>query len=209
MKKIVLATGNPHKVEEFNRFFAEHDFPVVLLSLREAGFSGELIEDADTFEGNAHRKAQTVARATGMLCVADDSGLEVDALGGAPGVFSARYAGGHGDDEANIRKLLEELRDVPDEKRTARFVCAICAVKCDQNGVESTLFARGTVEGKILREKRGDGKFGYDPVFFYEPLGKTFAELDGTTKNAVSHRGRALENLLAEEKKRNFLLDGE
>ena len=209
MKKIVLATGNPHKVEEFNRFFAERNFPVVLLSMREAGFSGELVEDADTFEGNAHCKALTVARATGMLCVADDSGLEVDALGGAPGVFSARYAGGHGDDEANIRKLLEELRDVPDDRRTARFVCAICAVKFDPNGVESTLLVRGTAEGKILRGKRGDGRFGYDPVFFYEPLGKTFAELDGTTKNAVSHRGRALENLLAEAKERNFFLNGE
>ncbi len=207
MKEVVLATGNPHKVEEFNRFFTEHDFPVVLLSMREAGFSDELVEDADTFEGNAYRKALPVARATGMLCIADDSGLEVDALGGAPGVLSARYAGRHGDDEANIRRLLQELRDVPDEKRTARFVCAICAVKPDPNGGEpEVLTVRGTAEGKILRVKRGNGDFGYDPVFLYEPLGKAFAELDGTTKNAVSHRGKALEQLL---EKRNFFLCAE
>lgn len=202
MTRIVLATGNAHKVEEFRRFFQEHNIPVELLSMREAGFSGEIDEDADTFEGNAFLKASAVAKATGMLCIADDSGLEVDALDGAPGVHSARYAGVHGDDEANIRRLLEELRDVPDERRTARFVCAICAVKPGVKGKHLTV--RGSAEGKILREKRGEGTFGYDPVFLYEPLDKTFAELDGNTKNAVSHRGHALELLLRE---RNFFLD--
>lgn len=204
MTTVVLATGNAHKVEEFRRFFREHEVPVDLLSMRDAGFSGEIAEDADSFEGNAFLKASAVASATGMLCIADDSGLEVDALGGAPGIHSARYAGGHGDDEANIRRLLEELREVPEEKRTARFVCAVCAVKPGVDGEEpAVLTVRGTVEGKILREKRGDGTFGYDPVFLYEPLGKTFAELDGNTKNQVSHRGRALELLLQE---RNFFL---
>lgn len=202
MTRIVLATGNAHKVEEFRRFFRDHGIPAELLSMREAGFSGEIDENADTFEGNAFLKASAVAEATGMLCIADDSGLEVDALGGAPGVHSARYAGVHGDDEANIRRLLEELRDVPDEHRIARFVCAVCAVK---PGAEAQrLTVRGIAEGKILREKRGEGTFGYDPVFLYEPLGKTFAELDGKTKNAVSHRGHALEQLLRE---RNFFLD--
>lgn len=204
MTTVVLATGNAHKVEEFRRFFREHDFPVRLLSMRDAGFSGEIVEDADSFEGNAFLKAFAVARATGMLCIADDSGLEVDALGGAPGIHSARYAGKHGDDEANIRRLLEELREVQEEKRTARFVCAVCAVKPGVDGQEpAVLTVRGTAEGKILREKRGDGTFGYDPIFLYEPLGKTFAELDGNTKNQVSHRGRALELLLQE---RNFFL---
>lgn len=205
MIKAVLATGNAHKVEEFCRFFREHDLPLELISMRDAGFSGEIVEDADSFEGNAFLKASAVAIATGMLCIADDSGLEVDALGGAPGIHSARYAGGHGDDEANIRRLLEELREVPEEKRTARFVCAICVVKPGKTGEEpAVLTLRGTSEGKILWEKRGEGTFGYDPVFLYEPLGKTFAELDGNTKNQVSHRGRALELLLQE---RNFLLE--
>ena len=204
MTTVVLATGNAHKVEEFRRFFREHEVPVELLSMRDAGFSGEIVEDADSFEGNAFLKAFAVAKATGMLCIADDSGLEVDALDGAPGIHSARYAGGHGDDEANIRRLLEELREVPEEKRTARFVCAICAVKPGIVGEEpAVLTVRGTAEGKILREKRGVGTFGYDPVFLYEPLGKTFAELDGNTKNQISHRGRALELLLRE---RNFFL---
>ena len=205
MTTVVLATGNAHKVEEFRRFFREHEIPVELLSMRDAGFSGEIIEDADTFEGNAFLKASAVAAATGMLCIADDSGLEVDALDGAPGIHSARYAGSHGDDEANNRRLLEELREVPEEKRTARFVCVICAVKPVRDGKEpAVLTVRGTAEGKILREKRGDGTFGYDPVFLYEPLGKTFAELDGNTKKRVSHRGRALELLMRE---RNFFLN--
>ena len=205
MKTVVLATGNAHKVEEFRRFFREHAFPVELISMRDAGFSGEIAEDADSFEGNAFLKASAVASATGMLCIADDSGLEVDALGGAPGIRSARYAGGHGDDEANIRRLLEELRDVPEEQRTARFVCAICAVKPVKTGEEPvSLTVRGTAEGRILREKRGAGTFGYDPVFLYEPLGMTFAELDGNIKNQVSHRGHALELLLRE---RNFFLE--
>ncbi|MCH5182884.1 MAG: RdgB/HAM1 family non-canonical purine NTP pyrophosphatase [Oscillospiraceae bacterium] len=201
MTTVVLATGNAHKVEEFRRFFRDRELPVELISMREAGFSGEIVEDSDSFEGNAFLKASAVASATGMLCIADDSGLEVDALNGAPGIHSARYAGGHGDDEANIRRLLEELREVPEEKRTARFVCAICAVKPGKDG--ECLTVRGTAEGKILWEKRGAGTFGYDPVFLYEPLGKTFAELDGNTKNKVSHRGRALELLLQE---RNFFL---
>lgn len=205
MKKIVLATGNAHKVEEFRRFFRENGVPVDLISMREAGFTGEIVEDADSFEGNAFLKASAVASATGMLCIADDSGLEVDALGGAPGIHSARYAGTHGDDDANNRRLLEELREVPEERRTARFVCAICAVKSVEAGKKPvSLTVRGVAEGKILREKRGSGTFGYDPLFFYEPLGKTFAELDGNTKNAVSHRGRALELLLRE---RDFFLE--
>lgn len=194
--RAVLATGNAHKVEEFRRFFREHGFQVELLSMREAGYDEEIAEDADTFEGNAFIKASAVAKATGMLSIADDSGLEVDALGGAPGVHSARYAGVHGDDEANIRRLLDELREIPEERRTARFVCAVCAVRPDGEHIT----VRGTAEGKILREKRGEGTFGYDPVFFYEPFGKTFAELDGNTKNAVSHRGHALELLVREKK---------
>lgn len=198
-KKLVLASNNAHKTEEFCRYFREAGLPVQIISMREAGFDGEIVEDADTFEGNALIKAKAVCMATGMCAIADDSGLEVDALGGAPGVHSARYCGRHGDDDANNRKLLQELADVPDEKRTARFVSAICVVRPDGE----TLTVRGTAEGMILREKRGDGTFGYDPLFYYAPLGRTFAELDGSTKNSVSHRGNALTLLL---KNREFFL---
>ena len=204
MKTVVLATGNTHKLEEFRRFFRELDVPIELLSMREAGFTGEIVENGDRFEINAYLKARAVISATGLPCIADDSGLEVDALGGAPGIYSARYAGVHGDDEANIRRLLEEMKDVPEEKRTARFVCVMCVLKPRAEGGDpETMLIRETVEGKILREKRGSGTFGYDPIFLYEPLGKTFAELDGNTKNQISHRGRALEKLLQQL---NFLL---
>lgn len=198
-KTLVLASDNAHKAEEFSRYFADAGVPVSLLTMRQAGFCGEIVEDAVTFEGNALRKARAVSDVTGQLCIADDSGLEVDALGGAPGVFSARYAGVHGDDEANICKLLQQMQAVPDALRTARFVCAVCVVRPD--GAYLTI--RGTVEGKILREKRGTGTFGYDPIFLYEPFQKTFAELDGTTKNEVSHRGNALRQLL---QKQDFFL---
>lgn len=197
--KIVLASNNAHKTEEFRRYFRESGLPIEIVTMREAGFDAEIVEDADTFEGNAYLKAKAVCDATGMCAIADDSGLEVDALGGAPGVYSARYCGRHGDDDANNQKLLRELADVPDEKRTARFVSAICAVRPD--GTQITV--RGTAEGHILREKRGSGTFGYDPLFFYDPLGKTFAELDGSTKNSISHRGNALTLLL---KNRDFFL---
>ncbi len=198
-KKIVLASNNAHKAEEFRRYFRESGLPIEIVTMREAGFDAEIVEDADTFEGNAYLKAKAVCDATGMCAIADDSGLEVDALQGAPGVHSARYCGRHGDDDANNRKLLHELQDVPDEKRTARFVSAICAVRPDGEHIT----VRGTAEGFILREKRGSGTFGYDPLFFYAPLGKTFAELDGSTKNSISHRGNALTLLL---KKRDFFL---
>lgn len=197
--RVVLASDNAHKLEEFRRYFREAELPFEIIPMRESGFSGEIVEDADTFEGNAYLKAKAVAEATGMIAVADDSGLEVDALSGAPGVHSARYAGVHGDDDANNRKLIEALADVPEGKRTARFVSAICVVRPDGESVT----VRGTVEGRILREKRGSGTFGYDPLFYYEPYGKTFAEMDGSAKNAVSHRGNALALLM---KKRDFFL---
>ena len=130
----------------------------------------------------------------GIAAVADDSGLSVDVLGGAPGVYSARYAGSHGDDAANNALLLQNLADVPAEARTARFVCCIACVFPD--GTSFTV--RGETEGRIIDEARGDGGFGYDPYFYYEPYGKTFAELTADQKNAISHRGKAVEKLAAQ-----------
>ncbi len=189
MQTIVLATNNNHKVIEMSRFFEEH-FPgrFEIKTLGQAGYTDEIVEDADTFEGNAFIKANAVCKATGLIAIADDSGLEVDYLGGRPGIYSARYAGKGCSDTDNINKLLGELSGVPYEKRTARFVSVICACYPDGRSIQ----ARGVCEGIILTEKRGSGVFGYDPVFYYPPLGKTFAELSTDVKNTVSHRGNAL-----------------
>ncbi|MBE6579362.1 MAG: XTP/dITP diphosphatase [Ruminococcaceae bacterium] len=199
MKKVILASDNAHKLEEFRRYFREAEIPLEIIPLRESGFSGDIVEDGATFEENALIKARTVSLATGCMAIADDSGLEVDALNGAPGVHSARYAGIHGDDAANNAKLLAELEGVPEEGRTARFVSAVCVFR--EDGEHLTV--RGTAEGRILKEKQGSGTFGYDPLFYYPPFGKTFAELSGTEKNSVSHRGNALTLLM---KKRDFFL---
>ena len=199
MKKIILASDNGHKLEEIRRYFKEAEIPVEIIPLRDSGFSGEIVEDGETFEENALIKARTVALATGCAAIADDSGLEVDALHGAPGVYSARFAGVHGDDNANNAKLLQELDGVPDCKRTARFVSVICVYREDGASVS----VRGTAEGLILTEKKGSGTFGYDSLFYYPPFGKTFAEMDGSEKNSISHRGNALALLM---EKRDFFL---
>jgi XTP/dITP diphosphohydrolase len=192
--KVVVATNNAHKVAELSDFFRkQYSDEVRLISLSESGFSGNIIEDADSFEGNAYKKAGTVCDRTGLAAIADDSGLEVDYLGGRPGVYSARYAGEGCTDEDNIKKLLRELEGVPERQRSARFVSVICA--CFPDG--RTLSARGICEGVILIEKRGSGTFGYDPIFYYPPLGKSFAELELTVKNEISHRGRALQRFSA------------
>ena len=199
MKKIILASDNVHKLEEIRRYFKEAEIPAEIIPLRDSGFSGEIVEDGETFEENALIKARTVALATGCAAIADDSGLEVDALHGAPGVYSARFAGVHGDDNANNAKLLQELDGIPDCKRTARFVSVICVYREDGASVS----VRGTAEGLILTEKKGSGTFGYDPLFYYPPFGKTFAEMDGSEKNSISHRGNALALLM---EKRDFFL---
>ncbi len=191
-KKVVIATNNAHKVSEITTAldFEGWDYS----TLREAGLVSNPVEDADTFEGNARIKALAAHELSGGLAaLADDSGLVVDALGGAPGVFSSRYAGEDGNDAANNEKLLRELGDLPFDQRTARFVCTLVFI--DEDGGETV--ARGTIEGKIGFEERGDGGFGYDPLFypdFYE--GKlTLAEVPQEAKNAISHRGNALRQL--------------
>lgn len=192
MIKIVLATNNSHKVSEFKSCFAQKGYDIEVLTIKEVGFSGEIIEDADSFEGNSYIKAKALCDFTGMIAIADDSGLAVDALNGAPGVYSARYAGEEADDDKNIDKLLSELHKLGDAPRDAKFVCAICVCRPDGE----VLHVRGESEGVIIDERKGDGKFGYDPVFLYPPMNKTFAEMDSLEKNSVSHRGRAIEKLL-------------
>lgn len=191
MIKIVLATNNSHKVSEFKSCFAQKGIEAEIITIAETGFKGEIIENADDFEGNAYLKAKALCDYTGMLCIADDSGLSVDALGGEPGVFSARYAGENATDSDNIKKLLDKMKDIPKEERTAEFVCSICALRPDG----SKLFVRGESKGVILTELHGFGGFGYDPVFFCERFQKTFAQLTSEEKNSISHRGMAIEKL--------------
>jgi XTP/dITP diphosphohydrolase len=187
--KIVLASRNKKKISELNALLEKHIPEIEVLSLDDIGFEDEIVEDGETFEDNAYIKASTVAR-LGYIGVGDDSGLCVDALDGAPGVYSARYAGEHGDDAANNALLLKNLADKDD--RTARFVCAIACVFPED--VSRGYFVRGEVEGRIIDEYRGEGGFGYDPLFYYEPFGKTLAEMSAEEKNSISHRGRAIEN---------------
>ena len=190
--KIVLATNNNHKVEEFKSGFAAKGLDAEIVTIRQTGFSGDIVEDKDTFEGNALIKAKALAEFTGMIAIADDSGLVVDALGGAPGVFSARYAGENATDKENNEKLLKELENCPEGERSGRFVCVICAYRPDGK----TLFVRGESEGEIICAPRGDGNFGYDPIFYYPPFKKTFAEMTMEEKGSISHRGKAIEKLL-------------
>lgn len=197
--RVIIASNNAHKVEEIKTAL---DFPGwTFETLREAGVVSDPAEDADSFEGNARIKATAVkAQMPDCAVLADDSGLEVDALNGAPGVYSSRYAGEDGNDAANNAKLLRELSETPYEARTARFVCTLVFI--NQDGGE--LVARGTVEGKIGYEERGENGFGYDPLFFPDAYNgeKTFAEVPQSEKNSLSHRGKAL-RLLKEKLEAN------
>ena len=163
-------------------------------SLREAGIDHETIEDGETFLANAAKKAREIAQISGCCALADDSGLCVDALDGAPGIYSARYSGVHGDDKANNRKLLEELKDVPDEQRGAHFTCAIVLARPDGSQVE----AEGYFYGRIAHGESGENGFGYDPLFYLPEYGCTSAELSPEEKNRISHRSHALHKLLEE-----------
>jgi XTP/dITP diphosphohydrolase len=190
--KLLFATRNRGKLKELASLVAPHGFEVV--SLDDLSEMAEVIEDAPTFAGNAEKKARAALAATGLPSLADDSGLEVDALSGAPGVYSARWAGvvGEAKDAANNAKLLASLAEVPDERRGARFRCALAFV--DDSG--ALLTAEGTCEGAIARAPRGVGGFGYDPLFLVAGTGCTMAELSADEKNRVSHRGQALRALV-------------
>lgn len=189
--KIVLATKNRHKIKEYEALLARHVKGIELLSLDDVGITGEVEESGDTFYENAMLKARAASGA-GYISIADDSGLMVAALGGAPGVRSARYAGAHGDDAANNALLLKNLEGVAD--RSAEFVCAIACAIPNSDG-SGDFVVQGVAPGEILCEPRGEGGFGYDPLFWYDALGKTYAEMTPEEKNTVSHRAIAVEAL--------------
>jgi XTP/dITP diphosphohydrolase len=187
---IVIASRNEHKIEEIRRLLAGLDVDV--LSLKDYPDAPEVDEDGAAFQDNALKKARVIARFTGLTALADDSGLEVDSLGGQPGVRSARFAGETASDAENNRKLLRCLAEVPSEERQAQFRCVIALVS--RTGAESLV--EGTCQGVIIEEERGSGGFGYDPLFLLPHLGKTFAELSMEEKNELSHRGKALQQVL-------------
>jgi len=191
--KVVLATRNAHKVEELREILADvsADLGLEIVGLDGYADAPDVVEDGVTYEQNAILKAASAAQATGLPALADDSGLAVDVLGGAPGIFSARWSGRHGDDDANLDLVLAQISDVPDEHRGAAFVCAAALVL--PNGREHLV--EGRQAGRIIRVRRGTGGFGYDPVFLGEGQDRTNAELSAEEKDAISHRGKALRNL--------------
>jgi XTP/dITP diphosphohydrolase len=184
-RELVLATRNRHKGAELVALLA--DLPIRIRTMDEFPEVPDVVEDGDTCEANAIKKARAVSQATGLLAVADDTGLEVDALGGRPGVYAARYAGLHATYEDNWRKLLRELEGVPHDRRTARFM-TVAAIASPSQTLE---VATGRLEGLITEEPAGDRGFGYDPVFYVPELGKTLAELSSEQKNLISHRAKA------------------
>jgi len=190
-RRLVLATANPGKLAELHRILAADHVDVDLIGLGEFPGAPDVAETEATFEGNALLKARALAAFTGLPAVADDSGICTDALNGMPGVLSARWSGGHGDDAANLRLLLAQLSDVPDDRRGARFVCAAALVL--PSGGE---YVRdGVLRGRLIREPRGTNGFGYDPIFVPDGDDRTTAEMNSAEKDAISHRGQAFRGL--------------
>ena len=186
MKKIIFATGNQNKMKEIREILADMDVEVV--SMKEAGIHADIVEDGNSFEENAEIKAKTICEMTGEITLADDSGLEIDYLNKEPGIYSARYMGEDTSYRIKNGNLIQRLEGVPDEKRTARFVCAVAAAFPDGT-VKS---GRETMEGRIGYEEKGENGFGYDPIFYLPEYGCTSAELSMEEKNKISHRGKAL-----------------
>jgi XTP/dITP diphosphohydrolase len=193
-RRLVLGTRNKNKIDELRKILADAGLDVELLSVEAFEDVPDVPETGLTFADNALLKARAVAKATGLPAVADDSGLCVDALGGQPGVFSARWAGGHGDDKANLDLVLSQLADIPDDQRGAHFACAAALVL--PSGQERVV--EGKLDGTLTREPRGLNGFGYDPIF--QPVGatRTTAEMTPAEKNAISHRGQAFRALALE-----------
>lgn len=187
MEKLIFATGNQDKMKEIRMILGDLDYEI--LSMKEAGISVDIVEDGKTFEENAEIKAKAISKLAGCLVLADDSGLEVDYMDKQPGIMSARWMGEDTSYSIKNAKIIENLEGVPDNQRTARFVCAIAAAFPDGRVITK----RGTIEGIIGYEERGENGFGYDPIFFLPEYGKTTAELLPEEKNKISHRGKALE----------------
>ena len=201
--KIVFASGNKHKIEEFGAILRKYIPDIELVSMKDAGIFDDIVEDGATFEENAMIKARAVAK-YGYIGVADDSGLTVDALGGAPGIYSARYAGEHGNDKKNNQKLILDMQEI--ENRAGAFVCTI-ACAFPKNSNHNDFCVRGECPGIILYEEKGNGGFGYGPLFYVEKCQKTYAELSSDEKNEISHR--AVATKLFAEKFVNELQDKE
>ncbi len=192
-KRIVLASNNAGKVREINQLLENSGIEV----LPQAQFDIEdAIEDGLTFVENAIIKARHAAKLSGLPAIADDSGIEVDALNGAPGIYSARYAGEGSSDEENLRKLLMEIQNIPEEQRSARFQCLMVYMRHAED--PTPIICQGTWEGRILTTPQGENGFGYDPVFFVPEQQCSSAELDAATKNSLSHRGKALQQLVSQ-----------
>lgn len=189
--KLIIASNNTHKITEIEALLAAISIDLPVVSLQEIGNVPEIVEDGTTFEENAVKKVETIAKvAPNDYILADDSGMSVDALNGEPGVYSARYAGDH-DDQANIDKVLQKLTQFPKEQRTAHFNSVIAL----HSPKGSNLIVNGQVDGYITESERGQDGFGYDPIFFVPSMNKTFAEMSASEKNAISHRGLALQEL--------------
>lgn len=195
MKRLVFATGNEGKMKEIRMILGDLDYEI--LSMKEAGITADIVEDGKTFEENAEIKAKAISKLANCLVLADDSGLEVDYMDKQPGIYSARWLGEDTSYDVKNNKIIENLKGVPDEERTARFVCAVAAAFPDGRVITK----RGTIEGIIGYEQRGENGFGYDPIFFLPEYGKTTAELSPEEKNKISHRGRALEQIKEELKR--------
>ena len=203
MRTIIFATGNQNKMREIREIMG--NLPVQILSMKEAGIQADIVENGTTFEENARIKARAVAdllpeQERDAIVLADDSGLEIDALHKEPGIYSSRYMGEHTSYHVKNAELIRRLEGVPVEKRTARFVCAVAAVLPDGQA----LTVRGTIEGKIGYEERGENGFGYDPIFMLPDMSRSTAELPPEEKNKISHRGKALRQM---EKKLQEILE--
>lgn len=189
MRRLIFATGNEHKMVEIREILGE--LPVEILSMKDVGIKADIVENGNTFEENALIKAKEVCKLAGEMVLADDSGLEIDYLNGEPGIYSARYMGEDTSYHIKNLNLIDRLEGVPDEKRTARFVCAIAAAFPDGR----SFVVRGTIEGIIGYEERGTNGFGYDPIFYLPERGVSTAEIPPEEKNSISHRGNALRKM--------------